>query len=154
MVKREPKKILKIGELAQAAQCSVETIRYYEASGLLPRPERAQNNYRLYEEQHEQRLIFIRNCRLLDMSHQEISNLLKIADQPTTDCGSINAILEEHIAHVDLRIQELSRLKEQLNLLLRKCQHKTKVRDCLILQDLSQAKAQDAVDLLVRTTHL
>jgi Cd(II)/Pb(II)-responsive transcriptional regulator len=156
MVKREAKKTMKIGELAQAAQCSVETIRYYETGGLLPRPERGGNNYRLYGRAHLRRLIFIRNCRMLDMSHTEIIGLLKIMDEPATDCSSVNALLDEHIVHVEVRLQELQRLKEQLALLRKKCQHKVQVKDCLILQGLSETQRplQMKNPSVSRTTHL
>ena len=63
---------MKIGELAQIAQCTVETVRYYEKEGLLPSPARTAGNFRLYGLGHVERLRFIRNCRALDMSHDEI----------------------------------------------------------------------------------
>ncbi|MGL6014243.1 MAG: MerR family transcriptional regulator, partial [Shewanella oncorhynchi] len=68
---------MKIGELAQAAQCTVETIRYYEKEALLPEPARTNSNYRDYNQRHLDRLSFIRNCRALDMTHQEIRALLQ-----------------------------------------------------------------------------
>jgi DNA-binding transcriptional MerR regulator len=63
---------MRIGELAQTAQCSVETIRYNEKEGLLPKPVRSANNYRIYGSNHLRRLLFIRNCRALDMSQKEV----------------------------------------------------------------------------------
>jgi len=58
----------------------VETIRYYEREGLLPVPARTGGNYRLYGTQHVERLRFIRNCRSLDMTHDEIRTLLAFRD--------------------------------------------------------------------------
>ena len=106
---------MKIGELAQVAQCTVETVRYYEKEGLLPEPARTPGNFRVYGPEHVERLRFIRNCRALDMSHEEIHTLLKLADQPTDGCGAINAVFDQHIAHVDERIRELSQLKQQIS---------------------------------------
>lgn len=63
---------MKIGELATASATPVETIRYYEREGLLPQPTRTASNYRIYEEQHLERLQFIRNCRGLQMSLDEV----------------------------------------------------------------------------------
>lgn len=54
---------MKIGELAKATDCAVETIRYYERENLLPEPARSEGNYRLYTQAHVERLTFIRNCR-------------------------------------------------------------------------------------------
>eukprot|EP01030_Chromulinospumella_sphaerica_P019117 gene19117-18994_t len=73
---------MKIGELALVAQCTVETVRYYEKAGLLPEPARTPGNFRVYGPEHLERLRFIRNCRALDMSQEEIHTLLNLADQP------------------------------------------------------------------------
>ena len=142
---------MKIGELAKAAKCSVETIRYYEKQGLLPKPERSGKNYRFYEANLLQRLVFIRNCRMLDMSQREIAALLNLMDNFAGDCDSVNALLEEHISHVDLRITELKRLKGKLVGLRQKCRGKTKVNDCGILRGISQIGPEETP---LRTTHL
>ena len=63
---------IKIGELARRAQCPAQTIRYYEHEGLLPEPIRTAGNYRVYSRAHIERLSFIRNCRSLDMTLDEI----------------------------------------------------------------------------------
>ena len=70
---------MKIGELAKATDCAVETIRYYERENLLPAPARSDGNYRLYTQAHVERLTFIRNCRTLDMTLDEIRSLLSVA---------------------------------------------------------------------------
>ena len=113
---------MKIGKLAEVAQCSVETVRYYEKEGLLPAPARTSGNFRQYGAEHVERLRFIRNCRALDMSHGEIRTLLRLADQPGDDCGSVNTLFDEHIAHVDERLRELAQLKLQLASLRARCQ--------------------------------
>ena len=78
---------MKIGELAQVGQCTVETVRYYEKEGLLPAPARTAGNFRQYGPIHVERLRFIRNCRALDMTHDEIRALLVLIEQPASDCG-------------------------------------------------------------------
>lgn len=113
---------MKIGELAQIAKCTVETVRYYEKVGLLPAPARTAANFRRYGSDHIERLRFIRNCRALDMSQDEIRSLLNLADQPTEKCGSINAVFDKHIAHVDERMRELLNLKQQMTALRERCQ--------------------------------
>ncbi len=67
---------MKIGALADATGTPVETIRFYEREGLMPPPARAANNYRLYLPAHVERLAFIRQCRSLDMTLDEIERLL------------------------------------------------------------------------------
>ncbi|MHB1197998.1 MAG: Cd(II)/Pb(II)-responsive transcriptional regulator [Polaromonas sp.] len=128
---------MKIGELAQVAQCTVETVRYYEKEGLLPAPARTPGNFRLYGPAHLERLRFIRSCRALDMSHDEIHTLLGLADQPAEGCGAINAVFDQHITHVDERIEELAQLKQQLGVLRQRCQIEQAVDACGILQGLA-----------------
>ena len=67
---------LKIGELARMAGCQVVTIRYYEREGLLPEPARSDGNYRLYTSQHLEQLHFIRHCRSVEMTLEDIRLLL------------------------------------------------------------------------------
>ncbi len=131
---------MKIGELARAAQCSVETIRYYEKEGLLPEPLRTDGNYRDYGPGHIDRLRFIRNCRALDMAQDEIRQLLGWMDRPREDCGAVNGLVEEHLHHVETRIEELLQLKQQLLTLRHACQAPHTVRDCGILHSLTQAE--------------
>ncbi len=105
---------MKIGELAKTTDCPVETIRYYEREGLLPEPARSEGNYRLYTQAHVERLTFIRNCRTLDMTLDEIRSLLRLRDSPEAQCESVNALIDEHIQHVKARIDGLLALQEQL----------------------------------------
>ena len=142
---------MKIGELAQIAQCTVETIRYYEKAGLLAAPARTAGNYRSYDSGHLDRLRFIRNCRALAMTHEEIHALLDLMFRPAEDCASINALLDQHIAHVDVRIAELSQLKQQLGLLRERCQNKQSVDTCGILQGLAEMESSQRP---TRHTHL
>ena len=69
---------MRIGQLANALGCTVETIRFYEKQGLLPAPHRTNGNFRKYDEEHVQRLSFICNCRSLDLSLNEIKTLLSL----------------------------------------------------------------------------
>lgn len=131
---------MKIGELARAAQCSVETIRYYEKQGLLPEPLRTDGNYRDYGPGHIERLRFIRNCRALDMAQDEIRALLGWMDRPREGCDGVNGLVEEHLHHVEARIEELLHLKQQLLTLRHACQAPHTVSDCGILQSLTQAE--------------
>ncbi|ARV19569.1 Mercuric resistance operon regulatory protein [Curvibacter sp. AEP1-3] len=142
---------MKIGELAQVAQCTVETVRYYEKAGLLPEPARTPGNFRMYGPEHVERLRFIRNCRALDMSQEEIHTLLDLADQLADGCGAINAVFDQHIAHVNERIRELTHLKQQLGALRERCVSEQAVDACGILQGLASMETEAKVE---RHTHL
>ena len=142
---------MKIGELAQVAQCTVETIRYYEKEGLIDEPERTAGNYRKYSSSHAERLRFIRNCRALDMTHNEIHALLGLMSHPLDDCGAVNHLLDNHIGHVDERIAELQHLKQQLDALRKKCQLEREIEVCGILHGIAIMGAEEKSQ---RNTHL
>lgn len=134
---------MRIGELARRAQCSVEAIRYYEKEGILPKPARSANNYRIYGPNHLRRLLFVRNCRALDMSQKEIHTLLGVVDSADQNCSPVIAVMDEHVSRLDERIVELQRLRDQLIDLRRKCQGQSKARNCRILQRLSKKRPKD-----------
>ena len=127
---------MKIGELANISGCQVVTIRFYEKEGLLAEPERTESNYRLYGGKDIERLRFIRHCRRHGMKLSEIRELLRFKDNPNSDCGWINTLVETHIENVNEQIDSLTLLKEQLQLLLRKCSGNEK--SCGILKSLNE----------------
>ncbi|XKM14361.1 MerR family transcriptional regulator [Orbaceae bacterium ac157xtp] len=139
---------MKIGELAKLAQCTTETIRFYEKIDLLPKPDRTENNYRIYSKKHLDRLIFIRNCRALEMSHDEIRSLIQIMDNQNQSDNHKNAhlLLNKHLHHIDARIKELTRLRAQLTKLEKNCRPTDGV--CGILQEISgmEVEAKSKVD--------
>lgn len=132
------KRALRIGELSELADCPVETIRFYERDGLLPKPPRTAANYRLYENRHLERLMFIRHCRYLDMTLAEIRRLLQFSDAPRASCPEVNTLLDEHITHVAERIVELQALRQRLKKLRRSCRA-SRAKDCGILQGIASA---------------
>ena len=128
-----------IGALAKRTHCQAETIRYYEREGLLPRPARSQGNYRQYETRHVERLSFIRHCRSLDMTLDEIRALLNFRDAPSRDCAEVSALLDEHVRHVADRIAQLRRLERQLKHLRGLCASPGQAERCGILNEMSRA---------------
>ncbi|WP_020654124.1 Cd(II)/Pb(II)-responsive transcriptional regulator [Massilia niastensis] len=129
---------MKIGELAERSGCPVETIRYYERVGLLMPPERSSNNYRSYHQRHGERLQFIRHCRALDMTLDEIRVLLDFRDHPEQDCLGVNDLLDRHIGDVAERIAALSALETQLRELRSRCVVTDAASSCAILQALGK----------------
>lgn len=128
---------LKIGELATLTHCPVETIRYYERELLLPLPARSEGNYRLYNEVHVERLQFIRHCRSLDMTLDEVRGLLQFRDAPEDNCRQVDSLLDKHIDHVAHRIAELQGLQIQLKNLRAQCDSAQATENCGVLRGLS-----------------
>jgi Cd(II)/Pb(II)-responsive transcriptional regulator len=112
---------MRIGELAKRAVCTVETIRFYERAGLLPRPARSGGNYRLFSAEDAERLAFIRNCRSLGMALAEIRVLLGCRGTPDTDCREVNALLDLHILRLEQQINSLKDLDRQLHEIRQLC---------------------------------
>ena len=127
---------MRIGELSKKTGCDVQTIRYYEREGLLPASARSDANYRIYGSDHLERLSFIRHCRALDMTLEEIRTLLRYRDSPNEACDAVNTLIDEHIEHVVTRIASLQELEKQLKALRVRCSLPRHAKDCGILQGL------------------
>lgn len=141
--------LFKIGQLATQTGSKVETIRYYEQQRLLPQPARSDGNYRLYGAGHVKRLQFIRHCRSLDMTLDEIRTLLDFRDTPDANCAGVNTLLDKHIGHVADRIKDLKALQTQLKQLRQQCHSVQSMMQCGILQELD--KTDDAVPITLRS---
>lgn len=129
---------MKIGELSSATATPVETIRFYERERLLVAGPRTHGNYRIYEQADVERLSFIRHCRSLDMTLDEIRVLLRFKDAPQANCRNVNDLLEEHIGHVAERIRELKTLEVQLKQLRQQCRDEDSGSSCGILEGIAQ----------------
>jgi len=115
--------MLRIGEMGEKVDLPAQTIRYYERMGLLPKPERASNGYRLYQEPDVRRLRFIRSARALDFSLDDIQEILDLRDHGTAPCRVVMGLMARQIDANDQRIRELTRLRAELTRL-----HKTGLR--------------------------
>jgi len=106
---------LKIGELAQRTETTAETLRYYEAEGLLPAPRRSASGYRLYTGSDVGRVHFIRRARAMDFSLKEISELLSLQlGKEVATCGKVKSLAERKLAAIDEKIGELEKMKAAL----------------------------------------
>src|SRR3546814_6807299 len=102
---------LTIGDLGKATNTKVETIRYYERIGLLPKPRRTVGNYRDYGSAELGRLSFIRRARDLGFSLDQVRALLRLSDDRSCDCADIDRIAEAHLHEVDRKLADLAALR-------------------------------------------
>jgi DNA-binding transcriptional MerR regulator len=114
----------------------VETIRFYERTGLLPAPARTTGNYRAYRVEHLNRLSFIRRARDLGFSLNQIRALLGLSDERDQPCEAIDAIAREHLDAVDRKISDLQALRRELDHMIGQCKRGT-VAECRIIETLS-----------------
>ena len=113
---------LKIGELAQRTETSAETLRYYEAEGLLPAPRRSASGYRLYTEPDVGRVQFVRRARAMDFSLKEIGELLSLqVERKVATCGEVKSLAEHKLAAIDQKITELKKMKTALKQITEAC---------------------------------
>lgn len=105
---------MKIGEASAASGCHIETIRYYERAGLLPKPARTAGGYRAYRPEEVQRLRFITRGRELGFSLDEIRSLLTLADDASLSCKDVDRLAREHLAQIRARVRELNRMAREL----------------------------------------
>ena len=110
-----------IGKAAALSGVSPANIRFYEKEGLLAPGVRTANSYRSYSSGDIHQLRFIRLCRAMDMSLDEVRTLLNLDLAEKADCAAANAALEAHMAHVAERVAELQALQQDLMDLRARC---------------------------------
>ena len=111
----------RIGEAARLSGVPAASIRYYEKEGLLPAQARTDNQYRLYNEAEIHRLRFVRLCRAMDMSLDEVRTLLALDGNGQADAHTACDTLDTHLAHVRTRLHELQVLAQELIALRSRC---------------------------------
>lgn len=127
---------LTIGGLAERAGCNVQTIRYYEQTGLMPAPARTSGNQRRYSEEHARRLAFIRHARDLGFPMETVSTLLDLAGDPDRPCEDVSKLAKENLGVVKSRIARLRALESELKRMIRSCKG-GRMKECRIIEALS-----------------
>lgn len=112
---------MKISEAAAASGCHLETIRYYERVGLMPKPRRTASGYREYRDDEVDRLRFITRSRDLGFSLDEIRSLLRLESDRTLSCGEIDVIARAHLDDVLTKLRELIRIARELDRTIGAC---------------------------------
>ncbi|MES0827024.1 MerR family transcriptional regulator [Ruegeria sp. SCP11] len=113
--------MIAIGEASRQSGVGIETIRYYEREGIVPKPERAPNNRRLYSAHDVGRLRFLRKCRDLGFPLADAKTFLDLSEGGGEDCQTVKDMAELHIFKVRDKISELRRLEAALIELTTNC---------------------------------
>ncbi|SEG35838.1 Cu(I)-responsive transcriptional regulator [Bryocella elongata] len=127
----------RIGDLAKQTGVRVVTIRYYEQAGLLPVCERTAANYRVYAQEHLQRLNFVRRCRELGFSLEQIRNLLLLSAAQSPTCADVCNVAADHLKEVESKITDLKRLAAELRRIGSSCNGKRSSADCRLIASLT-----------------
>ncbi len=124
-----------IGEMSKRTGVNIETIRYYERIGLLPKPDRTAGGNRQYNHEQLKQLSFIKRARGLGFSIREIRGLLAMAINTEFTCAEVHEITTGHLASVQEKIASLQRLEAVLQDMAAQCS-KGDVPDCPIVDTL------------------
>lgn len=126
-----------VGDLATRSGCKVETVRYYEKTGLMPDPPRTEGGHRIYSLEHLKRLFFIRRSRDLGFSIEQVKELLRFVDEPDHTCGEVRGMAMLQARAVQEKIDDLKKLQKALNEMAARCKGgRYTVEDCPIVDAL------------------
>lgn len=128
--------MMQIGDLSRQAGVNVETIRYYERIGVLPKPARQPNGRRSYSTADAERLAFVRHARDLGFDLPSIRVLLALQEQPEASCEDASRIAQVQLEAVEDRITRLHKLKDELARMIGECRQ-GRVSECRVIEALS-----------------
>ncbi len=140
-IELEENRTLTIGELAGAVGVNVQTVRYYERRGLLPKPKRRASGYREYLSSDVARLEFIRRAQALGFTLSEIEQLLALRVDPRTTPEDVHRAVEEKIEAVEAKISDLTRISGALRKMAAACHAHGPLGDCPFLEALEKEDA-------------
>lgn len=127
------------GEVAEAADVTAETVRYYEERGLIPAPRRSAAGYRLYGPAFVERIRFIKRAQELGFTLSETEGLLAVGlDAPDGECGDVRAQALEKLADVEAKLCDLAAIRDALQALAEACPGAGPTSACPILDALHQ----------------
>jgi MerR family mercuric resistance operon transcriptional regulator len=130
---------LTIGELAQAGGVPTSTVRYYERCGLVRPSGRTAGNYRYYGEDALERLRFIGAAQATGFTLGDIRTLLDFRGGAAAPCREVQTLLENRLADVAKRLEELRQLQDSLQSSLEVCREAERAGRCEVMEKLSSA---------------
>ncbi len=128
-----------IGALARKSGCKVETVRYYEHVGLMPKPARTEGGHRMYSDPQMRRLSFIRRARELGFTIDAIRVLLGLVDGEGQTCAEVEAISRGHLDDVRTKITDLRTMETVLAGMVAECKGGA-VPDCPVVEALFEGR--------------
>ena len=126
-----------IGQVAQAAEIGVETIRFYERRGLIAEPPRTSSGYRQYPPETVARLRFIQRAKDLGFSLKDTEELVSLRLDAAGCAADVRARAEEKIREIEEKIHDLERMRKSLDRLVQACTGQGSGRECAILESFS-----------------
>jgi MerR family mercuric resistance operon transcriptional regulator len=132
-------KLLTIGKAARAAGVGVETLRFYERSGLIEQPPKpALGGFRVYPDETVHRIRFIRQAQDLGFSLSEIGDLLSLRTDPATDAGDVRERAAAKLADVERKIARLHHIRAALEVVIAACPGRGALESCSIIEAMTR----------------
>lgn len=132
---------LTIGKLAQQANVTIETIRYYQRKGLLVEPDKPARGYRLYPLAAISRIRFIKRAQQSGFTLKEISELLSL---DSGHCEDVRKMAEQKRQQIDDQLKDLTALRHVLDNLVKGCQTDPSTEHCSLINALSKEPVKDS----------
>jgi DNA-binding transcriptional MerR regulator len=131
--------MLKIGEVAARSGVSIDTLRYYERLGLLPKPVRTSSGYRLYEARMVDRLAFIKRAQSFGFRLDEIKQMLHLETADPQTCSRVLEMIEHKLEVINHQYEEIKRLRRELSAYKTECERALANRQCCpVIEDFVQ----------------
>lgn len=125
-----------IGELAGAADVSVETIRFYERQGLLLEPPRRSSGYRSYPPDTVSRVRFIKRAQAIGFTLAEIKELLALRVDEETTCDQVRVQVNDKLREVESKLLMLKEMRNALTAMAASCDEGGPNGECPVLSSL------------------
>ena len=123
-----------ISRLAQSANVHVETIRYYERTGLLKQPRKPLRGWRQYDRFALQQVRFIKRCQKLGFTLLEIKELLSLRTSKSPGvCSRVAKKASAKIFEINQRIADLEAMRDGIETLLGACPTQEAQPSCPLL---------------------
>ena len=135
---------LSIGDVATKSGVRVETVRYYEREGLIPKAIRAHNGYRRFVPEAVTHIRLIQSAQSLGFTLQEVGELLSLKANATNSCRSVRETARTRLTDIEQKIAVLTRMRDALLPLVEACKEEKPIADCPILNALDEAKPTKA----------
>jgi MerR family copper efflux transcriptional regulator len=133
---------MRIGKASREAGVNIQTLRYYERRGLLPKTSRLASGYREYDSATVALVRFIKNAQELGFTLAEIGELIALrADRSRSD-EDVRQLATRKIEAMDRRIRQLTEMKGELAALLERCSSTACKDNCVVIDALDDSNEQ------------
>ena len=137
---------LTIGDIARLAGVRIDTVRFYEKRGLIPRPQRRPSGYRIFTAETVRQIRFIKRAQELGFTLDEVTDLLALRVSQRARCADVMAIAEHKAELIDEKIADLRAMRGALDRLMESCEGRQPAVECPIIESLERNGASISHD--------